>query len=323
MGEGDKLARNRTGELPTNQTGKYRALIAIFLFIFIVIVQLTALTRTSVANDQFDAYNFIQEVEAYQLSITTRHPTKSLRDKYWLTTTSPWHPYLQKQFVEGLSKFGKSRHNDYVEQGNCEKAALLEISGMLDLYPRLRAVFDNSEIRSLFSTAIHPLFSFANNRCKANRIIRPLIREAKIMSADRGMHFDAYEVQLHISNSVHKPARPVNLDEIQLTTALHTLVKLALCYHYHPAIVDLVQTENELRFVAISGISGYYFCLLAKKMGYRRYYSDQNTIEKMSVLERGEIPRIEKLFGKYSIEKASNILSYRIAACRSHVPRLP
>lgn len=194
---------------------------------------------------------------------------------------------------------------------------------MLNLYSHLRSIFENSRIRLSFANVVLPRHSLAYQRCTALRIIEPLAREARDMSTSKGSDFTAREAQFHISTGAHKPRQSVNLDEGQLTAAIHTLEKLSLCHHYRPAVGDLIRLEEYLPFVGVTGVRGFYFAVLAEKMGLVEKPPDPSAFNLLSVAEHGEIPVIERVFETNGTEQAADILPYRRSACQFQVPLLP
>ena len=98
----------------------------------------------------------------------------SLRIRYlsdvWLSSKSPWAPYLAKPFTAGLSEADRVRELAAQERGDCRTVLRLQKRGFLSLYPFLRLALErNGLAKTTFIMTVAPRHEPGLARCTAYR----------------------------------------------------------------------------------------------------------------------------------------------------------
>ena len=154
----------------------------------------------------------------------------------WLGPSSPWRPYLHRQFADGLTKNQQMLSETYQSVGACEAVMTLELKGFLILYPQQTDDILDPRVLRVFETDIVPRYSHAYRRCIAKAtliaILEP-VRRAWIRQPDWGM-MNAGGVTLS------RPQLSADDRTWTLYRAMLSLAKLALCESYRPALKDIV-----------------------------------------------------------------------------------
>ena len=105
----------------------------------------------------------------------------------WLGPGSPFAPYLDKPFIDGLGERGRVLYGHAYSQGACRMARTVATVGFLNHYPFLASAFDRTEIRAAFEVYIlpkldkdpYPCIPAEQDRDEPDRPLPPLIPDLR------------------------------------------------------------------------------------------------------------------------------------------------
>lgn len=174
-----------------------------------------------------------------------------------------WHPYLERWFEEGLSPAELALSRKQQRAGECETVLTLEMKGFLALYPVAEPDFHSSSVREIFATEIVPAYSPGYRRCVAFSRLNLLIEQTK----QRYGVDETFMLYLPYTSLTVRYGKERTTEELRLERAALTLLSLAVCYRYRPAIDDVRFLIDELRVFNLYGAELLYFHEMAVKAG--------------------------------------------------------
>jgi len=74
----------------------------------------------------------------------------------WLGPDSPFAPYFDKPFIDGLGERERALYGQAYSQGACRIARIVATVGFLNQYPFLTPAFEVNDIRAAFEVYILP-----------------------------------------------------------------------------------------------------------------------------------------------------------------------
>jgi len=178
----------------------------------------------------------------------------------WLSPASPWAPYLDRQYREGLSDVQQKQYFALQEEGRCEELVALEEIGFRGLYPEISPALSDKMVNTVFTREIIPFQSFGTRRCRALSMLNPIIENEKKLDPEY------YYLSIPGTNLGTKPGRIYDPREIILRKAFAILFELAACENYRPAIKDVIK-YRKLYLIFVSSEEVLYFRARAKQYG--------------------------------------------------------
>ncbi len=184
--------------------------------------------------------------------------SNGMKKAAWVSPDSPWYPYLQVQFSNGLTLTDKARHLMLQTRGKCDELPELERRGFDKLYSEMGKVLENEFANSIFLKKIIPIHSFGYRRCKALAMLNPIIQKAQEKGGDD------YAMYLPIAMITALPKFQDSNQLRNLRSSLTELMRLAACEDYVPALSDMMRFDTE-RLLLVSWMKKYYFL---RRVGY-------------------------------------------------------
>jgi len=224
-------------------------------FILIALVTLFTAVETPVlsAAEQSISGQFISKVHAYRnVGLVGKDDWKSL--------SSPWAPYVSRQYSEGLSPKQLRQYLIFQKEGRCEQLLNLELIGFESLYPELSRALSDNIVKQIFTHEIVPSHSFGAMRCRAYAMLNPIIEREKQHSPIY------YYLSIPGTNLSGTPEKIYEYREVILREAFSIIYSLAACEDYKPAIADIIE-YSKLHLIFVDRYQKYYFYLRAKHYG--------------------------------------------------------
>lgn len=175
----------------------------------------------------------------------------------WLQPGSPWGPYLDRPFTDGLSTSEKKAHRQAQDIADCKAVAELDKRGFLRLYAHLEPAFQRDEVETVFKKAIQPLRSLGAERCRHLWSLRHALEKLAAAKTNNEPldvrllgEYDTYWSLRHPRGTV---------DPLQARDrSLSGLAGLAFCKDFAPAIEDVLEFITPPRLLILTPEEEYY-----------------------------------------------------------------
>ncbi len=252
--------------------------------------------------------NLLEQINAFKMELRARtdnEPAASVTER-WLGEDRPWAVYLKQQFVKSLTEEERKRHTALIAQRQCEQAMQIELDGFIRLHPELAAQFQNRKLRQDFIRYIIINHSHAGRRCRAIRILLPLIDKSKR---------EGWLIPLSAHPRAADAARPNIQDLVRRIEGLAVLKNLALCYHDLASIRFIAEHHKHLRFFPNAQAEGFYFLYLARAFGVEMDDFLELSRKRRTGVSPAEVAKMRTVFARMDVEPASWRLWYRKNAC--------
>jgi hypothetical protein len=151
-------------------------------------------------------------------------------------------PYLAEQFSDSLSDADRETPLARQRVGECETVLTLEERGFFKGHPELMPSFAAPLVRQVFEQVVVPQHSHGLRRCHAHAALIPIIEATR-----RGAYLDeTFTVELPSLSIWQAPSMRASAEARTFRDAVRSLVVLAFCARYVPAIADVVDLETDL-----------------------------------------------------------------------------
>ena len=274
-----------------------------------VVISFSASISFGATEEEAPEPNLMEQINAFkkELRARTDNERPAWVAKRWIDEYRPWATYLKQQFVEGLTKEQRKRHSALIAQRQCEQAMQIELDGLVTLHPELTAQFQNEKLRQDFIKYIIINHSHAGRRCRAIRILLPLIEKSKK---------EGWLIPLTAHVRAADAGRPNVQELVRRIEGLAVLKNLALCYHDLASIRFIAEHHKHLSFFETAQIEGFYFLYLARALGVEMDDFLELSRKRRTGVSPAEIAKIRAVFARMDAEAASQRLWYRKNACR-------
>ena len=184
-------------------------------------------------------------IDDYGFADLRKYAEKNRLDPKWRQPESHWNPYINKRFEDGLTPGDRRLSRLRQEAGDCDTVLTLEMKGFLALYPETSIDFHVVELRREFETEIVPAISPAYKRCRAHKLLIPVIEAEK---RKWNLH-DTYHITLPrvFSSLPNQKATPETLERLERVSA--GILRLVVCDLHPPAFDDLAYLIEELKIL--------------------------------------------------------------------------
>lgn len=153
----------------------------------------------------------------------------------WRGADSPFAPYLEKPFTDGLSPAERSLSDAAAARADCRTVAALDLIGFQRLHPQLTPAWLADEMHDVFRDHVQR-GSLASLRCRAWRdFISVASRYRQSEPALSGLALERGLIDWPEGSDA-----PSGTERFEYTRAIRVLFALAFCENVPPAAADLL-----------------------------------------------------------------------------------
>ena len=221
---------------------------------------------------------FLERHEAFN---TGEHLGRSLTTSEWMSTHSPWAPYLSRPFADGLVAADKERRRAALEANDCKMVEALARKGLARLYPEIAPLLarGSSSRRYLqaasslialevdFNFRIHvlPVRSLDYTHCTAiDRLLRARDQFARRSLTPRALNTNKLRHDRKNDETTIEDGHPYG---IRRCLAIKTLTWLAVTRDFAPAIRDLLTLSENPGLLVLTPEEEFYYLSRAFHLG--------------------------------------------------------
>ncbi len=231
----------------------------------------------------------------------------------WQNPSSPFLPYLKKEFHEGLTADQKRLYHAVRDRLDCDMVARLEREGFLNLYPHLAPAFERENVGEVFSRILRDRSS-ALRYCE----YRKQIKDALSFAARHKIVLPPFRAEDFFRENLYKTDPPLTRKERWILyhrcLGISRLVLLALEKQYAPALRILINWMGASDFIILSSEIEFSLYQIAEGAGLlseaERAHS-QTLREKMIVKDVGhQIKEVEYIDLKLQLSWMRSVFTY-------------
>ncbi len=195
----------------------------------------------------------------------------------WKKPSSPFHPYLDRNFVEGLTPDQVKQYQRAQKLQRCETIRNLEQQGFLNLYPFLRPAFERDDIPGIeqdrliiiFNKKIARFRSLAFQFCRQQKALEKSNQDARrlrfsfspirTLDQPKGQEQDAMFLGWKKQSAISRRC-----------SAIGSLISLALVDEYRSAVKVVLRLIEKPNTLTLPPDIEYYLRKLARRLGVRQ-----------------------------------------------------
>ncbi len=246
--------------------------------------------------------SFAEKITAFQ-----NHKERKPAD--WFSQESPWHPFLKRQFSEGLTPEETEKSLKAQKTGLCQTVIDLEILGFQRLYPDWAQALKMKSVRQSFVRDILPHHAPSLIRCNAHKILKSIIAKAKA----EGPEYFPYN--LPFGETDEKFGRIVSAGEKKFRSVFTRLKRLAFCRYDKLAILDLFEIKARWNRSDLGPREFYYLLKRAEQLGIKVPDADRRRREFSHEINPFVLARMRAAFESGDIDQAQNELRWIFVIC--------